>query len=230
MKYIIYKTTNTINGKFYIGLHETDNIDDGYLGSGILLKQSIEKHGKENFKKDILYIFDNKQDMIDKEKEIVNEDFVKRSDVYNMSKGGYGLCTLTDERKSEAITKMRNTFKSVDLKERSRKRIETILKKDPNAFKKMGILSAKKHKENYKNGYINPNQNHSDINILDSGGNVRYTCKHIELEKLCRENNLPYRVILKSIRNKGFKLYQKIQSKNKDYWKYKGWSASYVDA
>lgn len=39
---IIYKTTNLITGKCYIGQHYTD-ADDGYLGSGILILLSIKK-------------------------------------------------------------------------------------------------------------------------------------------------------------------------------------------
>ena len=70
--FIIYQTTNLTNNKIYIGLHSTDNLDDGYLGSGVFLKQAIKKYGYQNFKKEILYIFDNKKDMIEKEKEIVS--------------------------------------------------------------------------------------------------------------------------------------------------------------
>jgi hypothetical protein len=73
--YTVYKTTNLINNKIYIGLHATDNINDGYLGSGIFLKKAIKKYDYKNFKKEILYVFDNKKDMITKEKEIVNEDW-----------------------------------------------------------------------------------------------------------------------------------------------------------
>lgn len=53
MCYIVYKTTNLVNGKIYVGQHHT-SADDGYFGSGKLLKRSIKKEGIDNFKRDIL--------------------------------------------------------------------------------------------------------------------------------------------------------------------------------
>lgn len=88
--HIVYQTINLINGKIYWGAHSTDNIDDGYFGSGDLVRRAIKKHGKENFKRVVEHIFDNPTDMFLKEKEIVTPEFLKRNDVYNIVPGGCG--------------------------------------------------------------------------------------------------------------------------------------------
>ena len=86
--YVIYEIENLINGFTYVGAHVTENINDRYMGSGVNIKKDIKKYGKENFNKKILHIFDNKKDMFEKEKEIVNEFFIKRIDTYNVILGG----------------------------------------------------------------------------------------------------------------------------------------------
>lgn len=90
MFYYIYKITNKINGKIYIGVHKTPDLDDGYMGSGVALNSAIEKYGMENFEKSILQFFDSSGEMYAKEKELVNEKFVQREDTYNLMIGGHG--------------------------------------------------------------------------------------------------------------------------------------------
>jgi hypothetical protein len=84
MKYLIYKITNLVNRKYYIGKHQTKDLNDGYMGSGKLLKIAIKKYGIENFKKEILHIFDNEEDMNNAEKELV----VISEETYNLCEGG----------------------------------------------------------------------------------------------------------------------------------------------
>jgi len=86
--YIVYKTTNLVNGKYYIGCHSTNNIDDGYLGSGKLLKRAIKKYGKKSFTREILHILPSKEEMLLKEKELVNQDFIINENNYNLMTGG----------------------------------------------------------------------------------------------------------------------------------------------
>jgi hypothetical protein len=90
MYYYLYKITNLLNNKFYIGIHSTENLEDGYFGSGRALKQAISKHGKHNFKKEILEYFNSYEEVSAREKEIVNEEFVKSQKTYNLNIGGYG--------------------------------------------------------------------------------------------------------------------------------------------
>lgn len=96
--HIVYKTTNKINGKFYIGLHSTNNLNDNYLGSGWILKDAIKKYGKENFVKEILFIYDSRQLAMKKEAELVNEDFIKDNNNYNLTLGGNGVVDQWGER------------------------------------------------------------------------------------------------------------------------------------
>lgn len=90
MFYLIYKITNNLNNKIYIGFHKTKNKDDGYMGSGKYLNHAYKKHGLENFTKEILFEYDNPKEMYDKEAELVNEDFLTNENTYNLKIGGFG--------------------------------------------------------------------------------------------------------------------------------------------
>jgi hypothetical protein len=90
MYYIVYEIKNLLNGKIYVGVHKTKNIDDGYMGSGLLLRAAIKKYGIENFEKKNIACLTNSKDMYDMEAEIVSEEFVAMDSTYNIQKGGDG--------------------------------------------------------------------------------------------------------------------------------------------
>lgn len=92
--YTVYKTTNLINNKIYIGVHKTTNPTDSYLGSGNVIKLAISKYGKNNFNKEILFEYNDKDDAYMKEKQIVNAEFISRIDTYNQCIGGCGGQTM----------------------------------------------------------------------------------------------------------------------------------------
>ncbi len=90
MIHFVYKTTNVINGCFYIGVHSTENLYDGYLGSGLLLKRSINKYGKDSFIREILKTFETREEANKYEVEILTEDVLKSNECYNIAPGGQG--------------------------------------------------------------------------------------------------------------------------------------------
>lgn len=152
MYYTIYKITNQIDGKIYIGSHKTKNLDDNYMGSGKYLNHAIEKYGIENFNKEILFVFETPEEMYAKEAELVNEEFIATENTYNLKVGGYGgwdYCNalLTNEKRS-AIGKLgtvkgsKFTGKTHSIEHRQ-KLSEIIRKKLP--------FLGKKHSEHTKN-------------------------------------------------------------------------------
>jgi hypothetical protein len=103
MYYTIYKTTNTLNGKFYVGKHETKNPFDSYIGSGVALLRAVEKYGRKHFVKDVLHIYTTGREMDLAEKILVVVD----SEVsYNLGRGGEGGPMFLG-RKHSAETKLK---------------------------------------------------------------------------------------------------------------------------
>lgn len=106
MKFIVYLTLCTANGKIYIGVHKTNpDIFDGYLGCGVYIKSpisykksktpfqyAVNKYGVDKFKRITLGVFDTKEEAFNLERQLVNEEFLKRKDTYNVKEGGEGGC------------------------------------------------------------------------------------------------------------------------------------------
>ena len=97
--YYIYKITNTLNSKTYIGKHKAstnkDPLNDNYWGSGVLLKRSYQKYGKDNFTKEILESDLTEQEATLKEIQYIRESKARGKAEYNLSPGGEGIA-VTD--------------------------------------------------------------------------------------------------------------------------------------
>ncbi len=86
----IYKTICLVTGKYYIGMHSTDNLQDGYKGSGKVLWYSIRKYGKENHSVEILEFVSDRKLLILREEEIVTKEIVSDPMCMNIREGGKG--------------------------------------------------------------------------------------------------------------------------------------------
>ena len=88
--FYFYKITNNINGKFYFGVHSTDDLNDGYMGSGVAIQRAIKKYGIENFTKEYVKFFEDEESMYDFEKQYITRDLVENKNCYNLTTGGTG--------------------------------------------------------------------------------------------------------------------------------------------
>jgi hypothetical protein len=86
----IYKTTCLVTGKFYVGMHSTDNLEDDYLGSGKILGYSRKKYGDENHVREIIEMLPSREALKAREKEIVNEELLADTLNINLKYGGDG--------------------------------------------------------------------------------------------------------------------------------------------
>jgi hypothetical protein len=101
--WILYRTTNLVNSKIYVGVHKLSNTSKSkcYIGSGDALQLAVKRYGRKNFVRITLAKFSCSDDAYFAEAEMVTEDFVKREDTYNISLGGRGGVNLTEEMKAK---------------------------------------------------------------------------------------------------------------------------------
>lgn len=90
MLYTIYRVTHRESGKYYIGKHQTTDLNDGYMGSGRRICAAVKKYGVEAFIREVLHVFETEEEMNAKEAELVTEEFCLREDTYNLCPGGQG--------------------------------------------------------------------------------------------------------------------------------------------
>lgn len=89
-----YRITNLLNGHYYYGIHSTDDLNDGYMGSGSRIRNAIKKYGVEHFEKEILKFFETREELANYESEIVTEELVHDPECYNVSHGGETVKTI----------------------------------------------------------------------------------------------------------------------------------------
>lgn len=108
--YFVYETTNLINGKKYRGIHKTNKLDDGYLGSGIAFEMALLKYGKQNFSREILEFCSSYDDLLELEKIYVDDKWVKDHSNYNLKTGGQSSGILSDESKSKISETLKKKY------------------------------------------------------------------------------------------------------------------------
>lgn len=107
--YYIYKTTNLINGKIYIGQHQTFKVENNYLGSGKAFLNAKDFHGKENFKKEIIE-FCTKETLDEREIFWIKELDSKNNDIgYNITDGGRTVTGMHHSQESKELFRKLNT-------------------------------------------------------------------------------------------------------------------------
>ena len=204
MNYYFYKTTNMINGKIYYGVHQTNKLNDGYLGSGTAFKKAINKYGKENFQKEILFHFESADEMYEYEKEFINEEVIADRMTYNLTIGGKGVFSHIDSAGEKNCMKKPEIVKRVVEKRRengsyhtpktieSRKRatsasaIANTGKKRPKHSEFMKIWAKNdwvENKEKYRD------QRSSTFKITSPSGETFISNR---LEDFCKNLNLGY--------------------------------------
>ena len=195
----IYKITCTINGKYYIGMHSTFNLEDGYMGSGKRIKRSIEKHGLENHVKEILEFLPNKSSLKEREKEIVNGELIKDSLCMNLQLGGGGgfinkehmmRCSLagakTPGRTDKSKATLRKKLKYPLYLENYRNKIKEGLSKiSKDVFATYSML-GKKHSSKSK---LKMSKSHSGSNNSQFG--KFWITNGKENKKVSTENEIP---------------------------------------
>ena len=137
----IYKTTNIETGRYYYGMHSTDNLDDGYVGSGKRLWYSLEKYGKENHVIKIIEFQSNRKSLKEREKELINENTIRDPMCMNIKIGGEGGLDGLSEKSIQNIRKGASNFM-------------TKLWKDPDFIDKHVRVSSERMRKRHQNGEV----------------------------------------------------------------------------
>lgn len=121
--HFVYRTTNLLNGRYYIGKHSTRVLEDKYLGSGKRFWNELNKYGRENFTREILFFCETAKDAFAKEKEFISDLHLLDKACLNLVAGGKGgwdhpLCDNTGNKRKTGNYGWKNGPKYSDPKYR----------------------------------------------------------------------------------------------------------------
>jgi len=164
----IYKITNKINGKIYIGKHEgTESDYERYMGSGLLIRRAYEKYGVDNFIKETLEICEKKEILEEREKYWIKKYNSQNKEIgYNITEGGTGGDTLSNHPDIKIIVeKISKAGKGRVFTEEHRKKLSKSslgntkgksnkgIKKSQDHIEKLRQAAKKQWERQRENGY-----------------------------------------------------------------------------
>jgi len=196
--HFLYKITCRITNNYYIGVHSTTNLEDGYLGSGKIIKLSIKKHGKENHIIEIVKFFDTNKEKYLAEKEYLTEEMILDSKCMNISCGGLGGIQNKDHYKKfmlAATNAFKEKLKDSEFKQkfsetcsnRNKKRIELGTIK---SWKETCNWTGRKHKQETIEKFKVSKINHG-IGESNSQFGTRWITNGNENKKIKKIDSLP---------------------------------------
>lgn len=127
----IYLITNKVNGKIYIGKHSTNKLDDGYMGSGVIISKAKQKYGIDSFTKEYLSFCDSEETLNFLERFYIKK--YKAKDVgYNLTDGGEGALGLKHSEESKEKNRQARLGKKAS--EETKQKISNATKGEKNPF------------------------------------------------------------------------------------------------
>ena len=150
--HVIYKTTCLVTGRYYVGMHSTDDLNDDYLGSGVRLIRSVKKHGRENHVREILEEATTREAASNREKELITAEMRADPLCLNCGAGGLGAVDRPTT-KEETRKKLSEASKRVVRTDEWKAKISAA-----HMGKKQDAEKSKRHSEKMKGRKATPEQ------------------------------------------------------------------------
>lgn len=202
---IFYKTTNTVNGKYYYGIHSTNNLEDGYLGSGRTMIKAIKKYGRKNFTREVIADYPTRKQASKHEALVVTSELVELVECYNGRTGGENSHSPSDEvRKKMSISHIGNKHSA----ETINKMIQAQSGEKGNNFGKKASIETREKLSKQRAGVKRGSRNLSEDKLLKNRN--QKTCTPCEILSVyyssvrdaCRILGIPRTTLIRRLKSK----------------------------